>query len=490
MSIFARISGFFSGKTANAAPVKRNGFIAAKQDRLTFDWITSNLNSDAELRRSLKTMRNRARELERNDDYVRNFLNQATTNVVGPNGFKLQMQVKNTDGSPDKFANDMIEKEFKKWCKRGVCTMDGRLSWPDAQRLFLRTVARDGEILTRLVRGKSAKNQSSFAFQLIEADHLDEDDCRTAANGVRVKMGVEVNQWNRPQAYHIWQTHPGDDQNMFSRNDVVRVPATDCLHSFIPDRPGQTRGLPWLVSAMTRLHMLGGYEEAELVASRVAASKMGFFEQEEGTATPLSDAKADDGTLIMDAEPGVFQDLPFGKKFKPWDPQHPNGAFNAFLKAMLRGVGASVSMFYPSISGDLEGVNFSSIRQGVIAEREVWRVLQGWMIQAFMVPVFEAWLEMALTTGAIALPLSKFDKFNAPLFQPRGWQWVDPLKDINANIAALNAGLTTRSQILSEKGRSFEDVLDELLREQQQMEKAGLKPGLSFAPDPGEKEDE
>lgn len=492
MNILTRMARRFGfAKPAAVKPGKRS-YSAAKVDRLTYDWITSDLSMDSELRRSLKKMRARSRELERNDDYVRNFLNQAATNVVGPSGFKLQMQIKNADGTPDKFANDVIEKAFMKWCKKGMCTMDGRLSWSDAQRLYLRSVARDGETLTRQVRGKSAGNDYGFAIQIVEPDHLDEEDFRTLANGNRVKMGVEVNGWNRPQAYYLSESHPGDTHVYYQRNQVVRVPANDCLHGFVPDRPGQTRGIPWLVSAMTRLHMLGGYEQAELIASRVAASKMGFFEDSDDTTAPLAaaDSLADevqsDGTLLMDAEPGTFHNLPTGKKFTSWDPQHPNGAFGGFIKAMLRGVGASVSMFYPSISGDLEGVNFSSIRHGVLMEREVWRVLQDWMVQSFLQPVFENWLEMALTTGAVPLPLAKFDKFNAPLFQPRGWQWVDPLKDVNASIASLGAGLTTRTQILAQQGRSFEDVLDELVREQQQLEQAGLSSGFSFAPDSGD----
>ena len=37
-----------------------------------------------------------------------------------------------------------------------------------------------------------------------------------------------------------------------------------------------------MAAALTRLKMLDGYEEAELVAARTAASKMGFFTSPDG----------------------------------------------------------------------------------------------------------------------------------------------------------------------------------------------------------------
>ncbi len=470
MALLNRISQFFKGKK----PSGRRAFKGALNNGLTFDWTTSNTSANSELRRDLKTLRFRSRELERNNDYVRSFLGMVSSQVIGPDGIGLQMQIKNDNGSPDTFANNLIESEWKKWKKKGTCTMDGRLSFQDAERLFIRTIARDGEILVREIKGNQSGNDFGYAIQFVEVDHLDEDDVRKLVGDRKVYMGVETNEWNRPQAYHIWTHHPGDEFLGATRRDRVRVSANDMIHPFIMERPGQTRGMPWFVSAMLRLQMLGGYEEAELVAARVSAAKMGFFTS--GTGDEYDgDGEDEQGRITMEAEPGSFEQLPTGVKLESWKPEHPTTAFDAFHKAMLRGVAASIGLSYPSLSGDLENVNFSSLRQGALNERDMWKVIQSWATCNFHTPIFEAWLEMSLTTGVINLPPSKFDKFNAPKWQPRGWQWVDPQKEAAGNIAAMDAGLKSRTQILAETGIGFEDFLDTLVQERVLMESKGAQ---------------
>ena len=87
-------------------------------------------------------------------------------------------------------GNKIVENAWKAWGQRGNCTVDGRLSWVDAQRLFIETLARDGEVLVRFVNGYS--NLDCFAVEFVEADILDEELNTKADNGNRIRMGVEV----------------------------------------------------------------------------------------------------------------------------------------------------------------------------------------------------------------------------------------------------------------------------------------------------------
>jgi len=223
---------------------------------------------------------------------------------------------------------------------------------------------------------------------------------------------------------------------------------------------------------------LGGYEEAELVASRIGSSKMGFFipgEEAQQSEANFADAKDSAGNLIQEVEPGIFDELPPGYDFKPFTPDHPSTAFKDFVKAIIRGFCAGMDVSYASLSGDLESVNYSSIRAGVLDERDVWRDLQGFMVEHFMQPVFEAWLEMALLTKQVNLPFSKYDKFNKVKWQTRGWDWVDPLKDIKAAKQALAAGLATSSDVLGEKGKDIEEVYPRLAEEEKLRKKHNIK---------------
>ena len=55
---------------------------------------------------------------------------------------------------------------------------------------------------------------------------------------------------------------------------------------------------------------------------------------------------------------------------------------------------------------------------------------------------------------------------------------MDPLKDIQAALAAVQGGLDSRTRIAAEQGRDFEEILADLARERQLAEEYGV----TFAP--------
>ena len=170
----------------------------------------------------------------------------------------------------------------------------------------------------------------------------------------------------------------------------------------------------------------------------------------------------DDRELIEEAEPGVFHELPEGVGFTAFDPQHPTAAFADFTKAVLRGAASGLNVAYNTLANDLEGVNFSSIRSGVLEEREQWRVLQGWVIEQLCMPVYRRWLRAALPTQSLPLPPGKIDKFQSVIWQPRGWDWVDPLKDSKATETGIANGTQTRAEVLAAKGKDLRETFEQL----------------------------
>lgn len=467
MGIFDRFA-FWRSSPATPAPeraVAKRRFEAANISRLFADWPTWSEGPNTEVRMSLVVLRARARNLANNNDYARRFLHLLTQNVIGDSGIRMIPDARDGD-KVDEDANKKIGTAWKEWCKRGNCTMDGRLSFVDLQRMLLISIARDGEGLARHVRGVNAPNDFGYALQLLEPDFLDERYDVTAATGGKVWMGVELNAWQRPVAYWILTQHPAE--NFISGAGVRRrrVMARDVLHAYIMERATQVRGLPWMHTAMRGMQQLGGYTEAELVAARTAASKMGFYQSPEGDAPPVDDQDDDgEGGFIQEAEPGVFGVLPPGYEFQQFDPQHPTSAFDAFIKATLRGVASGLDVSYNALANDLEGVNYSSLRQGALDDRDGWRCVQKWYADAVCQPIYEEWLTMGITTGAIDLPMRKIANYLAPRWKARGWQWVDPLKEVNANIAAINNGLMSREDVFAAAGRDLEDTFDQLKKE-------------------------
>lgn len=467
---------FFREK--RTAPIRQNqrrSYTAASTGRLFADFVANTLSADSEIRPALRRVRDRCRDVARNNDYAKRYLQMIETNVVGDQGVRIQVRARNSDQSLDTVGNAIIEQQWDIWGRRGTPSIDGKMSWLDCQRMFISNVARDGECLVRFIETKD--NPFGFAIQFIESDYLDEEySMPKGSNGNEIRMGVEVNNYGKPVAYWLLTVHRGDLQ--FAKATTVkriRVPAEEILHIFLSDRSGQTRGFPWMATALTRLKMLDGYEEAELVAARTAASKMGFFTSPDGDGYSGVDME-DYHAPIMEASPGSFEQLPKGMSFTPFDPQHPVSAFAEFEKAVLRGISSGLGVSYVSLANNLEGVSYSSIRQGTMEDRDHYKMLQQFMIEHFIDPVFRKWLSMAMGTNQVTIPITKFDKFADNLvYRARGWNWVDPQKEINAHVIGLQNGITTMQDVAAHYGRDVEEVFAQLDAERELAKQYGIE---------------
>lgn len=453
-------------------------FAAADFGRLTSSWKHAITSIDRDLQTQLTVLRGRSRELCANNEYAKRFLHQCKVNIVGAHGIALQNHARDANGTLDRAANTAIETAWRDWSKRGHCEVTGKLSRADIERLIIESVARDGEVLIRKVPGYD--NSSRYALQIIEADFLDERLNIERSNGTSIRMGVDLDVWGKPTAYHLLRKHPGDMRSIQSREHIV-VSAEDILHIFIPLRPHQTRGIPWMHASMISLFDLGGYREAAIVAARVGAAKMGFFTSPTGEEYQ-GDAVDGAGNLITEAQPGTFDQLAEGTTLESWDPTYPHDQFESFNKALLRGISGGLGVAYHTFANDLEGVNFSSARAGILEERDTWTMLQEWLIQSFDNLVYPEWLKYSLMTGRIimpngtALPSTKFDKFNAGTFQGRRWSWVDPLKDIQANRESIAQRIRSISSVIRETGNDPDDVFEEIAQEREKLAAMGITP--------------
>jgi lambda family phage portal protein len=157
---------------------------------------------------------------------------------------------------------------------------------------------------------------------------------------------------------------------------------------------------------------------------------MGFFVQKVQDGRPYTGETDDAGNTIMDAAPGALEQLPYGTEFQSADWQYPDSAYAPFVLQRLRRISSGLNMSYNTLANDLTSVNFSSIRAGLMDEREHWKALQSWWIARFERPIFLKWLEVQLLNQNLNLPFSKFAKFATADFRPRRWAWVDPMRDV------------------------------------------------------------
>lgn len=455
-------------------------FESASTDRLTSKWSTTPLSADEVITRNQRVLVARSREQAANNDYAKAFPRMCRQNIVGSAGVRLQAQSKGDDQKPDRLANQAIEKAWKVWGKKTNADVAGRKSWRRICLAVINSACIDGEFFVQIIRGNQA-GPYGFALKVIDAQRCPVDfDQEPARDGSFIRHGIQFNQHGRPLAYFFTTTKAAEADYHFNGRQFVKVPAAEIIHNFVDEMTGQKRGLPWMATGLWRLKMLDGFEKSALVNARLSAAKQGFFEWDEGMG-PETD---EDEEIYIDGSPGAVHELPPGVSFKEWSVQYPGGEFAVSLKAMLRGAAAGFGVLYNNLAGDLEGVNFSSIRQGTLSEREFWKELQEWLIESLIEPVYESWLPHALLSQKIkigAKPLKPvwLDKYLEVRWLPRRWTWIDPNADVKAAEKSKDNLLMSPSQIIRDWGRDPREVWSEIAGDRAEMIELGIPEELA-----------
>lgn len=458
-------------------PIRNRSFFqGAQSDRMTASWSASPVSADSLVTRHQRTLVARSRDQVANNDYAKAFMRMVRQNVIGPNGIVMQALVKTASGKVDNQTNDALESAWDEWGNPENCDVTGKRSWRAILRSAVNDAARDGEYFVRIVIGKDA-GPWGFAVQTIDPQRCPPDWCEPArSDGTFIQSGIRFNRFGRPLGYYFQNLDAGAGDAHYGGQPHTYVPADEIIHGFTEDLQGQKRGLPWMVTSLYRMRHMNGMEDAAVVNARVGAAKMGFIQWKDGYGPELED---DEEMPEITAEAGVFETLPEGAELKEWAPQYPNSEFAPFVKHMLRGMAAGWGVPYNELAADLEGVNFSSIRQGTLDSREHWKELQEWMIETLVRRVSLAWLNYSLLAGKIvtengkALPAVKVDRYaKAISWQARRWDWIDPRADTASAVDRKNNFLVSPSAIIQEQGRDPRDVWNQTARDMRAMSDA------------------
>ena len=462
-------------------PQKRNAFAGAGFSRLNSDWVmAASRSADQELRYELRTLRNRARELDRNSPFGSRYSQLVAENVIGPDGIRFKAKNKLKDGTDlHRGANAGLEDAWKDWSRPDYCDVTRRYSLTECLSLAAAEWATDGEVLIRLWEGPSF-GPYGFMIEILDPDLLDENwNQEPQGNLPKIRQGVEFDRFGAPAAYWMFTRHPNDASLDRAR---VRVPADQIIHAFIPRRAGQSRGIPHAAAIMTTIKMLDGYVEAELVAARVASATMGaVIDQQNGDGPAINpNATGDEGgnqnAIPAEAEPGSMLDLRGqGAQLAMWDPQHPTSAFPDFTRMMSHQVAMGFGISYGTLTGDLSQANYGSLRVGMLDERDHWRRFQQFFVVHVLDRIYRRWLKMALLNQRVS-GITDFDatRWTRVLWQPKGFDWIDPLKDVQGELIEIQAGMNSITRACASRGVDHEEILQERAEEIRMAQEYGV----------------
>lgn len=463
-------------------------FEAAETPAWTDSWSSTETPINDALANKLPTLWARANGFARNNEWARAYLISLDDNVLGPDGMRLQMQIKLAGRGAsrplnDARANAIVESAWAKWGEHADVS---GMSWRQVEDLALQTLARRGEMLYRHVYGSGP---FGYQIQLLDPILLDVT-LNRAFGGNRVRMGKEIDDAGKPVAYWLQASRAGDlPTGYLGVGKHLRVPASDIEHHYIIEEPHQLRGIPWMTVGARRLWLVHDFEEAAAVASSNAAKRSGFFYTPSGEAPPgfadqivssvIEEARrtgkvlsADEIQSIQSAAdkfntlvPGQFDTLPGNTQFQPFESKWPSIDASDYVKSQLRGFTASQGSSYVTVGNDLESVNYSSAQVGIIGEREHHKKTQVRFRDMLSVPVFRKCLPY-LVAKTPEMSARRMDEYlNAASWLPRRWAKIDPVKEMVANELALKLKLTSRRRLISERGEDADEIFNEASEE-------------------------
>lgn len=412
---------------------------AAKAGRHTAGWSVQGTSANAEIGPALDVMRNRSRDLVRNNPVAASAIRQTASNMVGK-GIVPRTMRGTGKAAIDRWATFVSGAD-----PEGLSNFYGQ------QRLIARTVAESGEALLRwYYRPVSSEFASPVQCQVLEADFLDTGRTEQLNNGNTVIQGVEFDRQGRRVAYWLFDQHPGETSIARWKSYVSqRVPADEISPVFDILRPGQVRGVPWLAPVVTGLRDLDDYEFAERLRKKMAACFSVFVKKEDAGAVGTLETEAETGRRREKVAPGQITYLRPGEDVSFGSPQGAEG-YGEYLVMQLHLIAAGTGHPYHQLTGDLRQANYSSLREGKLM---YWGLIDQW--QDFMlVPqaCAPAWSRVQRAAGRVAMPY----------WQRPARAWVDPQKEANAEDLQMENATKSWKQAVLERGQDPEQLLDEI----------------------------
>jgi lambda family phage portal protein len=198
---------------------------------------------------------------------------------------------------------------------------------------------------------------------------------------------------------------------------------------------------------------------------------------QEATDTGGVAGSGEQGVAVAQLEAGTMTELEPGEDVKFSEPADVGGNYEAFERIQLLRIAAGLGLPYDMLTGDLSKTSYSSIRAGILSFRRLCEQIQfGVFIYQFCRPTWRAFVEQAVLAGKLDARdyMANRDDYLAVQWHTPKWAWVDPEKDVKAEIMAIRAGLKARSMSINETGQDEEEVDEQIARDNERADRLGL----------------
>lgn len=475
MNLLDRAIGWVSPETGlrRAAARTRLGaqkrlYDAATPSRQTAPWRRPFTSSRSETYLALPWLRASAHDNARNDPHTAKAIGTLAVDLVGT-GIKPKAAT----------GNKRLNKKVDAVLADALKAIDADGVTPNFwgfQLLAARTFFEDGEaILRKRVRPTRLGLSVPLQFSLMEGEFLDNQYNATLPSGHRVVQGVEFDGDGLRAAYHLFKEHPGDTYmaSLEGSYERVPVPADEVRIIMEPLRAGQIRGVPWITASLLRAKQLADYEDAERQRKQIESSVPAIVNAPEqiGEASDPSIASLfptivdADGHLVERVTGGSIAYVRNGGKVEFLKPADAMG-YGPFKRTELQPIAAGVRSTYELISGDLSQTNFSSFQAGHLPYETMIEVVRATIFVPQLDWIVGQIIAMAIVAGKLPEGTPTTVEWHAPPWRP-----IDPEKQANADNTAVRSGVRTLYEVVTARGKDFDDHLDEIERANKALDK-------------------
>lgn len=449
VSYFSPELGLKRIQRRNAMDILQRGYEGARKDRRTKGWNVNEFEEAAKVA-EIKTLKNRSRDLYRNNPYSYRAHNSIANNTTGT-------------GIVPAIKNESLKRIWKDWANQTTVDFDGNFNFYGIQNLCMRTLSMHGSVLILRIK-TNEKKFIPLELKVVSTKFLDgsKDTIRTST-GSYISGGIEFSAGGKRKGYWIYDKDP---ELEYSNSTFWKD--QDVIHLFFQDEPGQIHGVPFGSPSMMSLRDFDDYSDAQLVRQKIASCFSIFITK---TDSEMMGTDPQDYDEFDRVEPGLIQTLEPGKSVTFASPPPADG-YGEYSKNVLTGISAGYGMSYEAMTGDLSNVNYSSGRMGWL---EYQRMIETWQ-NFILIPKLcgKVWLwfvEAGNLLGVLPKDTPKAVEWTAP-----GRMMIDPVKEVNGLLAQVRAGFMSWQEAVRLLGYAPEEILEEMKISKELFDEAGLQP--------------
>jgi lambda family phage portal protein len=468
--------------------------LAGKKTGTMKKWRPSRLGSDNLIADERVDIVERSIDLSNNDPNAAGVVDTFASTIVG-SGLRPHPKLDSDAlGLSDDQIGEIEEKQkrvYRVW--NPFADAAARMSFNQIQFLAQREIVQYGEFLFLIQMLDDPLRPYSLALQTINPLRLKTPiDLNNEPN---IKDGVETGRHGEPKAYWIKKSAARLGRSLDISTNFVRIPARaghrfKVLHGFPVFEPEQVRGLPFFSPGMKFFRDLSDYLDAELVSAIVTAAFSVFIET--GDSNPYTTAqamqtitetgyKSDFSTYderYEELEPGSILYGNTGEKPHTISADRPGRTFEPFIKSILKSISNSVGIPYPVLFKDFDNMNYASYRSAMLEAWRVFKSRRGWLGEKLCQPIWNMLIEESYLRKEIKMP-----KFYKNFWQFLECDWIgppkgqiEPIKEVQAEILAINNHLKSREESALEAGRDFRPTMEQIAKEQSLMDELEIEP--------------